>query len=455
MSADRLAPPAASSDPLHEPPLAARPRAGVRFWQRDVIDGVTRRFALAFVPAVVLGAIARVARGNADVPMVAIFAVILAGAMTTLSPRLPLRVRMALIVGVFAFVNWCLMYYGRQFAFHGIIMPIGAAFAGLMGGWRWGAWALVVLSGTWLLPLLLLVAGLPSPVDIPWPTQYLRLWFLHTSLSVGLVATIQHVLRFLETSVERGDHLLERVRVEARAVQALAGRIKEAEESERSRLARELHDDFGQRLTALRMKLQLSRPAPGPQAAAIDECVTISEDLLRDVRSFARGLRPPLIDEVGLGPALRALFEQHTGTSVAMTIDGHDAIPRLPPSMEVAAYRVFQEALTNALKHSSATRLSLEMRHDADSVVVALTDDGRGFEPNEADRTSAGRQHLGLVSMRERAAFIGAELEVRSAPGKGTTVRLRVPCAPAPAGQRESPRRPMGHATLRPSHDPS
>ena len=188
-----------------------------------------------------------------------------------------------------------------------------------MGGWRWGALALVLLSGTWLVPLVLVAAGLPSPIDIPWPSQYLRLWFLHTSLSTGLVATIRHVLGFLETSLARGDHLLERVRVEARAVQALAGRVKEAEESERSRLARELHDDFGQRLTALKMKLQLSRPAPGPQTAAIDECVAISEDLLRDVRSFARGLRPPLIDEVGLGPALRALFEQHTGTPVSMT----------------------------------------------------------------------------------------------------------------------------------------
>ena len=269
------------------------------------------------------------------------------------------------------------------------------------------------------------------------------------------MATIQHVLRFLETSLERGDHLLERVRVEARAVQALAGRIKEAEESERSRLARELHDDFGQRLTALRMKLQLSRPAPGPQAAAIDECVAISEELLRDVRSFARGLRPPLIDEVGLGPALRALVEQHTDTPLSMTVDGHDAIARLPPSIELAAYRVFQEALTNALEHSGATHVSLEMRQDAGAVVIALTDDGSGFEPLDAERASAAGQRLGLVSMRERAAFMGAELEVRSAPGRGTTVRLREPCAPAPAGGRESPERAVGHATLRPSHDPS
>jgi signal transduction histidine kinase len=152
------------------------------------------------------------------------------------------------------------------------------------------------------------------------------------------------------------------------------------------------------------------------------------------VRSFARGLRPPLIEEVGLGPALRALFEQHAGSPVvSLSIEGTDDIPRLPASSELAAYRVFQEALANALRHAGASRLSLAMRLDAGAVVISLTDDGRGFEPRDAARAAAGGQHLGLVSMRERAAFIGAELDVKSAPGQGTTVRLRVPPAPAPA----------------------
>ena len=141
MSADRLAPSAASSHSLHEPRPAAKPHTGVRFWQDDVVDGVTRRFAVAFVPFILLGMIARLVRGNADAPMVAIGGVIVAGALTTLSPRLPPRARIALVAGVFAFANWFLMYYGRYFAFHGIMMPIGAAFAVLMGGWRWGAWS--------------------------------------------------------------------------------------------------------------------------------------------------------------------------------------------------------------------------------------------------------------------------------------------------------------------------
>ena len=125
---------------------------------------------------------------------------------------------------------------------------------------------------------------------MPWPSQYFRLWFLHASLTAGLVATITHVTRYLEASLERSETAPpERVRVEAQAVQALAGRVREAEEGERHRLARELHDDFGQRLTALRMKLQLSRLTPGDQGASIDDGIAISEELLRDVRAFARG----------------------------------------------------------------------------------------------------------------------------------------------------------------------
>jgi two-component system sensor histidine kinase UhpB len=229
--------------------------------------------------------------------------------------------------------------------------------------------------------------------------------------------------------MEHSDTLLDRVRTEARAVQALAGRVREAEEGERRRLARELHDDFGQRLTALRMKLQLSRLRPDQRTAAIDDCVAISEELLHDVRTFARGLRPPLLDEVGLGPALQALIDGNVDRSaLVVTLDVPERLPRLPPSIELAAYRVVQEALTNVLRHSGASRLSLAARNDGGTLAVWLIDDGCGFDPGQAAGATPG-QHLGLVSMRERAAFAGGSLEVDSAPGRGTTVCLRIPLA--------------------------
>ena len=204
---------------------------------------------------------------------------------------------------------------------------------------------------------------------------------------------------------------MERVRIEARAVQALTGRVREAEESERGRLARELHDDFGQRLTALRMKLQLAQMKPQTPASTLDECVTISEDLLRDMRSFARGLRPPLLDEVGLAPALRALFELHSGgPALALDLDIPTDAPRLPQSTELAIFRVFQEALANVLRHADATRLSLELKSDdrsvngqADRQWSGLRSARRGAGVGERP-SSRPREHAGTGRVHRRRA---------------------------------------------------
>ena len=416
MTTDGLAPDATSWDPLPAP-REAPASSDVRAWRRDVIDGVTRRFAFAAVPALLLGLIARLVRGDWD--LVAILIPTLLAALGTLSPRLSPRARVALVVVLLLWANGFLMVYARQIPFHGVLMPMAATFATMMGGARWGWWTLGIASATWIAPWISAMFGVWSPVEIGWPSQYLRLWFLHSMLSGGLVASVEHVTHHLEAAVAQSD--------------ALLGRVREAEEEERSRLARELHDDFGQRLTALQMKLQLSRIDPARHPTAIDDGVAIATDLLKDVRTFARGLRPPLLDEVGLGPALRALVEAHVDRgAVAVTLDVPDTLPRLPASQELAAYRVVQEALANALRHASPTRVALGVRAEAGAVIVALTDDGRGFDPAHAADVSP-REHLGLVSMRERAAFIGATLDVRSAPGRGTAVRLKIPFAPAKA----------------------
>jgi len=429
MNADGFAPDATSRDSLPGPVAETAP-ANPRAWRRDVVEGVTRRFAFAAVPALGLGLVARSLRHEWDIA--AVLAVTLVGVAVALSPRLPPRVRITLIVGLFIWANGFLMVYARVTPFHGALMPTAVGFAALMGGERWGWWTLAVTSATWLAPWVMLEAGWPLWVDIAWPSQYLRVWFFHASIAAGLVATIGHVTRHLEAAVERSVALLERVRTEALAVQALAGRVREAEEDERRRLARELHDDFGQRLTALRMKLQLSRLRPDQRSTAIDDCVAISEELLHDVRAFARGLRPPLLDEVGLGPALQALIDAHVDRSAfVVTLGVPDRLPRLPPPIELAVYRVVQEALANCLRHAGARRLSLAARCDDGELSVWLIDDGRGFDPRRAAGATPG-QHLGLVSMRERAAFAGGRLDVESAPGRGTTICLRVPLTSTP-----------------------
>jgi signal transduction histidine kinase len=403
----------------------------MKTWRRDVIEGVTYRFALAVLPALSLGLVARTARR--EWPLVGLLAVTLIAAATTLSRRLSSRARVAVIVGTIIWANGFLLFWAREIPFHGTLIPMGAGFAALMGGPRWGWWTLLLTSAPWLGAWIVLMGGGQPPMEIPWPSQYLRLWFFVTSLTAGLVATINHVTRHLEMTIEHSETLIARVTVEAHEVQALAGRVREAEETERRRLAHELHDDFGQRLMALRMKLQLSKLRPDQRVAAIDDCIVMSEELMQDVRTFARGLRPPLLDEVGLGPALRALVEGHVDPSASVrTIDVPERLPRLPPSIELAVYRVVQEAIANVVRHSGATRLSVAARVEDGEIVVWVIDNGRGFRP---DQVHAAQAHLGLVSMRERAGFAGGRLEVDSSPGRGTRLAVRVPiAAPAPAG---------------------
>jgi signal transduction histidine kinase len=424
MTAHRLASRAASSGPS-----AGSPRpADAPQWRRDVVDGVTRRFALVVVPALLLGVTARLLSADWDIAIIATITMVAAAA--TLHRGASLQVRVGRVVGVFVFANTALVFLARDIPFHGILMPMGAAFAALVGGLRVGLWTLAALSAPWIVPIGLVIAGRPSLLDLPQPVHALRLWLLYTGLAAGVVAAIHHVIRSLEASLDDGDELRDRLEIEGRAAQALAGRVTEAEERERERLAHELHDDFGQRLTALLMKLQMARTMPDRMAGAVDDSATLAESLLRDVRTVSHGLRPPLLDEVGLIPALRALCELHTGIpAVSVTIDVPETIARMPRSTELAAYRVFQEALANVVHHAKATTATLRIAHAHDQLTIVLSDDGCGFDPKAAGREAAVGEHLGLVGMHERAAFIGAELQVRSAPRHGTSVRLRIPWA--------------------------
>ena len=222
-----------------------------------------------------------------------------------------------------------LMVYARAIPFHGLLMPTAASFAALMGGSRWGWWTLAVASATWLAPVARWRSpALQTPVDIVWPSQYFRIWFFHTSLTAGVVATIGHVTRHLEAAVEHRGHA-GRAGADRGAGRAGAGRPGARGRGERApaagaRAARRFRpapDGAADEAAAV--------PAPPDQrTAAIDDCVAISEELLHDVRAFARGLRPPLLDEVGLGPALQALVDAHVDRQAfVVTLDVPEGLP--------------------------------------------------------------------------------------------------------------------------------
>ena len=195
-----------------------------------------------------------------------------------------------------------------------------------------------------------------------------------------------------------------------------------AQEGERSRIARELHDEVGQQLTALLLRLTSARRLAGADLEPIlVEAHGLARGALDDVRRVARELRPEALDDLGLPSALAALAERFAGQAGLRV--NHELQPVVPPltaEEELVVYRVAQEALTNVVRHAGCERAELTLRVTDDALVLDVRDQGRGFHP-------AAVAANGLLGMRERALLIGGQLDVRSRPGRGTLVRLALP----------------------------
>src|SRR3989442_532174 len=216
------------------------------------------------------------------------------------------------------------------------------------------------------------------------------------------------------------------LRAAADNLQALTRRLVEAEEAERRRIARELHDRVGQNLSALNINLDLALGAAGasPVRRRIEDSVSLVDATLQSIESVMAELRPPLLDEYGLGAALgwyAEEFSRRTGIAVALR-DGEDAAAGLRPEAAVALFRIAQEALNNVAKHAGARQVRIELAPAAEEIVIRLADDGAGLDPAGA----APGKRWGMKAMRERAEAAGGRLEVDSAPGEGTIVRASV-----------------------------
>jgi PAS domain S-box-containing protein len=209
----------------------------------------------------------------------------------------------------------------------------------------------------------------------------------------------------------------------------LLRRLATAEEAERHRLARELHDQMGQHLTALALGLKASRdatPAASPAAAILRQLQSLSDLIGREIHQLALDLRPTALDDLGLHVALGNYVEswsEQSGVQADFQGTGMGG-ERMPSGVETALFRVVQEALTNVRKHAQSKRVSVILRRTPLEALAVVEDDGRGFD---VEAPAPGR--LGLLGMRERLALVGGALVVESAPGKGATVIARVPLA--------------------------
>jgi two-component system sensor histidine kinase UhpB len=220
------------------------------------------------------------------------------------------------------------------------------------------------------------------------------------------------------------NHMLERLESERRES---GRRALQAQEAERLRIARGLHDEVGQVLTGVLLGLDSLATADGEREAEVAETKQAVRGALEEVRRIARELRPEMLEQLGLVSALTELsrrFADQTGIEVRKSFA--EGLPRLSDASELAVYRVAQESLTNVARHAGASAVEVSLRPGADSVVLVVSDDGRGLAEN-ADTNG----HGGLRGMRERALLVGGALAVKPARGGGTEVRFEVPAGAA------------------------
>jgi len=220
-----------------------------------------------------------------------------------------------------------------------------------------------------------------------------------------------------------------RLRITMRQLQALSHRVLEAQEQERRRVALELHDELGQLLTAIKINLQLGeRFKDRAPPDLYQENIRIVEDALRQVRSLATGLRPSMLDDLGLAPALKWMAEQSASRGGFEVRFHHErALERLAPEIETACFRIVQEALTNITRHAKASMVQIDLHHENGDMVLRVMDDGLGFDTAAMHERATTGASLGVLGMQERATLLGGQLRIHSEPGQGSTVELRCP----------------------------
>ena len=242
-------------------------------------------------------------------------------------------------------------------------------------------------------------------------------------------------LRLIETATSTAGIAIGRQREEQELrfanerLQALSTRLLEVQEKERATIARELHDQLGQSLTALKLSAgALARTLRGPDAERMAQHVAITDRALVQVRTLALDLRPPQLDQLGLAAALRDALErmaEDTGLETGFVDGAEGSEPE--KSLATAVFRIAQEALTNVARHAEARRVVVELRAQDGELLLAVFDDGRGYDHAAARARAIKGASMGILGMEERVALAGGRLQVVTRPGRGTRVEAAFP----------------------------
>jgi signal transduction histidine kinase/ligand-binding sensor domain-containing protein len=289
-------------------------------------------------------------------------------------------------------------------------------------------------------------ASLPLDFEVV-PPFWMTPWFRGLALATVVLLALAIPLVRLR-SLRRRNAVLERLQLQreqaladARRSQgeleeAYAGlrqftmRLESAKEDERSRISRELHDELGQTLTAAKLNLQMLGTTIADSAAArrLEDAVHMVDGMIRQARDIARGLRPPLLDEAGLVPAIDHYLKSLAARSgTRIEFDVAPGVAGTPPGLSTTVFRLVQEAVGNALRHARAGVVRVTLRDEPDALRLVVEDDGIGFDPAAVMRSARRGEHLGLLGMTERARGAGGTIDFESHPGSGSRVVVHIP----------------------------
>ncbi len=239
-------------------------------------------------------------------------------------------------------------------------------------------------------------------------------------LSVGVVIfVVIYQRRVMQQRIQMKD---DRVRYQ----QELLETSYTSQEKERERIAKDLHDEVGAMLSAVKMSIHLAErrlKAQGVADEGLSESRGLIESVIGGVRQISHDLMPPSLEKLGLVPALREFFRKMGKASgLEFKFSAPDSVPRMPPSLELGLYRIVQESVNNALKHGDASAIECKLSLNEKELEMTVGDNGKGFDLSEA----RNRGGLGLKSLTSRAEAIGGKLKIDSAPGKGTMIGIKI-----------------------------
>ncbi len=323
-----------------------------------------------------------------------------------------------------------------------LLGPLRRIYLGLLG------LALVVLAGVWGAALLgtrklvrpvreltaaaqRIAAGrLDTPLQVPEGGEIGELAEALETMRRTLLANLEELTRWGETLEARVAERTQELAQKETRIRELLRRTLRAQEEERARIARELHDATGQALTALQLTLdRLDRSLPEGEARAIlSQARELLGQTLADLRRLIADLRPGVLDQLGLVQALGWLLNRTLRPAgIEGTLEVRGIEGRLPPTVELVLFRIAQEALHNLVRHSGARRAWVRLERQGREMVLQVEDDGRGFEPDRVAADPASGRGLGLAGMAERASLVGGRVRIESAPGEGTRILVRIP----------------------------